>query len=464
MFENFPYTDMHQLNLDWIVKIAKDFLEQYTTIQQVISTGLENLDEATQTGLASLDAKAQQLETLLNEWYTLHQNYLDETLATNLQTFNAQAEAKAAETIASIPADYTALSELVDSLIAIFQANVGIPGYGLQLIDPLDSNYHASKRWNAAGGLSNASADYVAVQVPVVPGERYCGNMYASFSYFFNQSNSSVTPITVNYLVHFHETELAEVIIPANTTHLLVTLSNIATVQPMLFKVYNQFFYKPNNFKVAYNHPIIDYKDFSNQFWGYNYYSFGDSITWLNNQTYSNLTNIPDTKCMGYQHYIITEMGFNHYNHGINGADSNQIKTEVMNTDLSGAYLVTIMTGINDFGRSVPIATFKQNLQDMIDKILTENPYCKIVLLSNTFCKFDQYGYITRDYADAMEEIATLNNIPFIDNMKNNGINASNLANYIADLPSTTYALHPNPDGFAIIGKQVAARIRDLIE
>ena len=36
MFENFPYTDMHNLNLDWIIKIAKDFLDQYPNIQNII--------------------------------------------------------------------------------------------------------------------------------------------------------------------------------------------------------------------------------------------------------------------------------------------------------------------------------------------------------------------------------------------------------------------------------------------
>ena len=39
MFEQFPYTNFHELNMDWIVKIAKDFLDQYTHIQETITTG-----------------------------------------------------------------------------------------------------------------------------------------------------------------------------------------------------------------------------------------------------------------------------------------------------------------------------------------------------------------------------------------------------------------------------------------
>ena len=124
MFDNFPYTDMHQLNLDWIIKIAKDFLDQYTQIQDTIQTGLDDLD-----------AKAEQLEGLLqawydthsedianqlaaalrdlNAWYTEHQGYLDAELARNITAFNTAAELKATETIATIPDDYTALSDNV---------------------------------------------------------------------------------------------------------------------------------------------------------------------------------------------------------------------------------------------------------------------------------------------------------------------------------------------------------------
>lgn len=111
MFENFPYTDMHQLNLDWIVKIAKDFLEQYTQIQNTITTGLE-----------SLDTKASELEALLQAWYDTHSADIANQLADALQaladqlnslesSFNQFADQKLQQTLASIPADYSSLSE-----------------------------------------------------------------------------------------------------------------------------------------------------------------------------------------------------------------------------------------------------------------------------------------------------------------------------------------------------------------
>lgn len=121
MFENFPYTDMHNLNLDWIIKIAKDFLDQYTHIQELISNGETSLQNLTAEGLEELSNKADEITNLLNEWYTTHSDDIanqladalqdmNTALATNMATFTAQAEAKAAEVIASIPADYSTLA------------------------------------------------------------------------------------------------------------------------------------------------------------------------------------------------------------------------------------------------------------------------------------------------------------------------------------------------------------------
>lgn len=116
MFDNFPYTNFHELNLDWIIKIAKDFLDQYTSIQDTITTGLEDLD-----------AKAVELQNLLDDWYNTHSadiaNQLSEaladistTLTSAIASFNESADAKGAAVIASIPDDYTTLSNLVTTI------------------------------------------------------------------------------------------------------------------------------------------------------------------------------------------------------------------------------------------------------------------------------------------------------------------------------------------------------------
>lgn len=108
--ENFPYSNFHDLNMDWIIKIAKDFLDQYTHIQETIDNGLDALDE-----------KATNLEALLQDWYDTHSEDIANQLASaladiraelasSISAFDTQAQAIVNEVIQSIPADYTALS------------------------------------------------------------------------------------------------------------------------------------------------------------------------------------------------------------------------------------------------------------------------------------------------------------------------------------------------------------------
>lgn len=131
MFQEFPYTNFHQLNLDWIVKIAKDFLDQYTHIQEVIQTGLDDLAESRETGLAELDQKRldslaelnqktmdgladlqdkyDTLNGLLQAWYDTHSADIAGQLADAIIDFNTAAEAKSQALLDSWPADYSEL-------------------------------------------------------------------------------------------------------------------------------------------------------------------------------------------------------------------------------------------------------------------------------------------------------------------------------------------------------------------
>ena len=101
MFEQFPYADMQQLNLDWIIKIAKDFLDQYTHIQDVITDGETELEN-----------KATELENLLQQWYDTH----SQDIANELVRAVAALSEAADQTIARIPADYTQMANSVSGL------------------------------------------------------------------------------------------------------------------------------------------------------------------------------------------------------------------------------------------------------------------------------------------------------------------------------------------------------------
>ena len=109
--ENFPYSNFHDLNMDWIIKIAKDFLDQYTHIQETIENGLLNISDAEQTALDDIATE------LSNTLQTIEET-ASTTLSTTIHQFELMADTKARETLESIPADYTQLyNDLVDLTI-----------------------------------------------------------------------------------------------------------------------------------------------------------------------------------------------------------------------------------------------------------------------------------------------------------------------------------------------------------
>lgn len=125
--ENFPYSNFHDLNLDWMIKIVKDFLDQYTHIQELIANGEADITELTQESLTELQNKAEELDQLLQDWYDDHSEDIAQALNTALANlsaettasiarFNSRAEQYAQAVIATIPSDYTAQNAKIERL------------------------------------------------------------------------------------------------------------------------------------------------------------------------------------------------------------------------------------------------------------------------------------------------------------------------------------------------------------
>lgn len=172
-----PYSDFHGMNLDWVIQIAKDFLDQYTHIQEMIENGITDIDEETTVKLQELDNKAEALQNALDAWYNEHSQDIANALADALADFATEAQQLANQAAQSIPADYTALSALVTKInhstmaIYILQSN---PLRNLQyntstkvLTFPADSSVLYGDRtvYGAPNSLdlSSALAQYYAV-------------------------------------------------------------------------------------------------------------------------------------------------------------------------------------------------------------------------------------------------------------------------------------------------------------
>lgn len=186
--ENFPYTNFHDLNMDWIIKIAKDFLDQYTSIQQIITDGEASLTEKTEQGLQALEDKKTELENLLDQWYENHSEDIANALANALQeistsyqtvitNFTNYANEKGQEVIDSIPADYTALVQRVSDL------ETG--DYNIVNVSPFTNEFY----YDYEGTIHQNSAPWKSTDlIPV--------NDFKSIVYHLYGANSLVAMIT----------------------------------------------------------------------------------------------------------------------------------------------------------------------------------------------------------------------------------------------------------------------------
>lgn len=193
---------------------------------------------------------------------------------------------------------------------------------------------------------------------------------------------------------------------------------------------------------------------------GKKYVSVGDSITWYdrNSFTANTTSTYSGFECIGYQSYICLKLGCEHENCGYSGKTSAYMREQVLAKDFTDVDIVSIMTGMNDWGTSMDVETYKQNLRDMIDHILTNNPVCKVVMLSPTYGWYtsSSLGHSPRTYTEAMKEVALEYGLPFFDNMANNGINKHNYASFMCDDTSkVNYLIHPNLEAYNIIGNQI---------
>ena len=101
----FPYTNFHDLNMDWIIAEMIKFIKQYNTIE-------ETLDNVTTADLQRLADKYTELEGLLTQWYNSHSDDIE----TELDSALSEIETFTNTVISEIPQEYSELSSNITAL------------------------------------------------------------------------------------------------------------------------------------------------------------------------------------------------------------------------------------------------------------------------------------------------------------------------------------------------------------
>lgn len=161
---NYPYTNFHDMNMDWVIHVVHDFLDKYTHIENTITAG-EN----------SIVQKGQEIIALLNQWYSTHSNDIAEELANALTSFTAQANQIVATVIETIPQDYTELSKTAQNLDTLEkQLSNALTGESitpaLTIGYSIDANGHYFRAWGneekrAATELYSESLDGFTITI-----------------------------------------------------------------------------------------------------------------------------------------------------------------------------------------------------------------------------------------------------------------------------------------------------------
>lgn len=200
---------------------------------------------------------------------------------------------------------------------------------------------------------------------------------------------------------------------------------------------------------------------------GLKYYAIGDSIvdyqgTTASPETYSGTDmqgNTRDETVIGYIQAIEKRYGLVCTNFGNAGGTLPGTYGNLANKDFSDVALVTIAYGVNDARTAVPlgdvnstdIATFAGALNNLLRKIYTDNPECRVVVLTPIQRLYvsgfgiatpNENGKYLIDFVNMCKAVAEKRSTACVDMYRTCGINQTNLAYY------TREGVHPLNTGY----------------
>lgn len=163
-------------------------------------------------------------------------------------------------------------------------------------------------------------------------------------------------------------------------------------------------------------------------------------------------------------------------NLGISGlgfakTDPNYGKTArsvVDENDFSGVDLVTIAIGINDWKEPFSLETVTSEMSYCFDKILTDNPYCKIIFITPFnmrnkgaestnwalgYSGSDVTGGTLQNFINAQKSVCEQYGIQVIDMTNNSVINKKNISTLLYD------GIHPDAKCHKALGRELSRRI-----
>lgn len=198
------------------------------------------------------------------------------------------------------------------------------------------------------------------------------------------------------------------------------------------------------------------------KFTGKKWIALGTSITWYDGQGYEH--GVPEgTICRGYVGYVAGRKKLIVDNQGVSGSTLGNVNASSLinryaSVDWSGADIVTIEYGVNDYGYDIPVgtesdaagtSTFSACLKTVIEYALAQNPKICLVICTDPDVRGaapNGIGKTLQDYTDMTIAIANQYRLPICDWFYRSGINDLNRGDREKDW-MTIDGTHPSNAG-----------------
>lgn len=219
----------------------------------------------------------------------------------------------------------------------------------------------------------------------------------------------------------------------------------------------------------------------------FQWYALGDSIT---QGYYSTGKNAMAITTENWVKFAAQRMGCTVTNYGIGGSgymdnvhatDHKNAKEKVADIDFTGADLVTLAYGVNDWKYGYPLGSMADdvaggtsviaNMRYVIEKIISDNPNCKIIVITPLNCRGYDYdygseatnyglGYVIpengktlQDFFNGIKEVCEYYGIEMIDQTHNSVVNRKSIVSLLKD------GVHPSLDCHKALGHELGKKI-----
>lgn len=204
--------------------------------------------------------------------------------------------------------------------------------------------------------------------------------------------------------------------------------------------------------------------------------TFGDSVTWYDQQQFLPVTYVAGERVVGYQSYLRQDLGLSVINAGVSGETTAEICARALAFDYSTVDAATFLCGINDFnkdypeniGRVVPTGTvaeantFCGALQTAIEDAKRRAPQVKLGLIA-PFPVARRGEFMPAVYRDCLQDIASQYGVPLLDLYALAPIDAHDPRDFADNPDRVTFYFHPNNGGYAKLAMVVTPFVQKII-